>query len=125
MKKKSSWSELTHAEKLEVLRTSSDERILADYEHDGPDSAAFRQVLARERALWQANRYDPNPQTIGKPPNKEVVLGAWRDLDRSEAILELIDNSIDAWKRRRRSYPDKTSRELNIYIDIDSATGQL
>src|SRR5438034_11822813 len=61
----------------------------------------------------------------GKAPNKEVVLGAWRDLDRSEALLELIDNSIDAWKRRREKYPDKSAPELNIYIDIDSDTGQL
>jgi type IV secretory pathway TrbF-like protein len=48
-----------------------------------------------------------------------------RDLDRSEALLELIDNSIDAWNRRRAEYPAKSAPELNIYIDVDSDSGQL
>lgn len=125
MPKKSNWAALTHTDKLTVLRDTALEQILADYKNDDLEESAFRELLTREKALWQAHLYDAKETIKGKPPNKEVVLGAWRDLDRSEAILELIDNSIDAWKRRRRQYPDKTAPELNIYIDIDSDTGQL
>jgi hypothetical protein len=81
--------------------------------------------LARETALWQPKDATGHAHQAGSPPNKEVVLGAWRDLDRSEALLELIDNSIDAWSRRRERYPNKTAPELNIYIDVDAALGQL
>jgi hypothetical protein len=62
---------------------------------------------------------------VSSSPETRAVPGAWRDLDRAEALLELIDNSIDAWNRRRARYPDKSAPELNIYIDIDSDTGQL
>ena len=64
-----------------------------------------------------------------KPParhqTKDVVLGAWRDLERAEALLELVDNSIDEWLRRRAAHPKKTSKELDIFIDIDSSLHQL
>src|SRR4029077_14633713 len=113
-------------EKLAALRETTFEQILSDYKYNDLSATEFRELLAKERALWQADLYDPKDQQIkGQPPNKEVVLGAWRDLDRSEAILELIDNSIDAWNRRRRQHPQKTAKELNIHIDIDSDTGQL
>src|SRR5215469_6786936 len=111
MPKQSNWAALTHTDKLTVLRDTALEQILADYKNDDLDERAFRELLTREKALWQAHLYDAKETIKGKPPNKEVVLGAWRDLDRSEAILELIDNSIDAWKRRRRQYPDKTAPE--------------
>jgi len=125
MSKNSKWADLAHADKLAALRDSSLEQLVRDYRQDDEDESSFRELLTREKALWQADLYDSTTKTKGKPPNKEVVLGAWRDLDRSEAILELIDNSIDAWNRRRKAYPDKVAPELNIYIDIDSDTGQL
>jgi hypothetical protein len=34
--------------------------------------------------------------TAGGVPSKATLIGSWRDLDRAEALLELIDNSIDA-----------------------------
>lgn len=119
------WNNLKHADKLRVLREASIDQIVADYKLDDRDDSMFRAQLAREIALWQPDRFEGAEKQAGAPPNKEVVLGAWRDLDRSEALLELIDNSIDAWKRRRKDYPDKSAPELNIYIDIDSDTGQL
>lgn len=125
MNNKSDWAALSHAEKLAVLKDASIEQIVADYAHEGSDERSFRELVSRERTLWQANLYDAQENKKGRPPNKEVVLGAYRDLDRSEAILELIDNSIDAWNRRRAIYPDKAAPELNIYIDVDSETGQL
>jgi len=122
---KPSWTALGHQEKLQVLRDLPQDQIVSDYIFDGGDEGAFRQHLAREKALWQPSQSSGAAKEAGEPPNKEVVLGAWRDLDRSEALLELIDNSIDAWNRRREKYPQKTASELNIYIDIDSDLGQL
>lgn len=119
------WETLSHADKLKVLREVPVDQIVADYASDEPDTAGFRARLAEETALWQPTQATGTPEKAGKAPNKEVVLGAWRDLDRAEALLELIDNSIDAWKRRRAKYPGKSAPELNIYIDIDSDTGQL
>lgn len=125
MKIKPDWDNLTHVEKLKALRDNSLEQIVADYKAGDLDERMFRERLARETALWQPKMAEGTPKEAGNPPNKEVVLGAWRDLDRSEALLELIDNSIDAWNRRREQYPDKSAPELNIYIDVDSDTGQL
>jgi hypothetical protein len=90
---------------------------------DQPD-AEFREYLARELRLWEPSNVG-EVKTAGRPPTKDVVLGAWRDLDRSEALLELIDNSIDEWLRRRTSHPKKSAPELNIYIDVDEESNQL
>jgi hypothetical protein len=125
MNEKPDWAQLSHLDKLRILRDSSPEQIVADYRSREDDDHSFRAQLTREIALWRPNEHQPEVKTSGAPPNKEVVLGAFRDLDRSEAIHELIDNSIDAWSRRRRTYPQKTAPELNIYIDIDCETGQL
>ncbi len=122
---KPNWNDIDHAEKLRVLRQTSVDQIVADYRFDDEDESTFRARLAREISLWQPQNSDGPAKQAGKAPNKEVVLGAWRDLDRSEALLELIDNSIDAWNKRRADYPNKSAPELNIYIDIDSDTGQL
>lgn len=125
MTTKPDWEALSHADKLRVLRDTNVDQIVGDYRSADLNDSEFRGRLAREIALWQPHRFDTGPKQLGAPPNKEVVLGAWRDLDRSEALLELIDNSIDAWTRRRAKYPDKSASELNIYVDIDSDTGQL
>lgn len=125
MATKANWNDLSHDNKLSTLQGSSIDQILKDYHVPELDEQGFRALLTREITLWQPKLCKGKPTLTGAPPNKEVVLGAWRDLDRSEAILEFIDNSIDAWSRRRERYPDKSAKELNIYIDIDSDTGQL
>jgi len=125
MANKPNWKELSHDDKLSVLRGTALDQIVKDYKVPDMDDRDFRALLARETHLWQPKLYKGKPTLAGSPPNKEVVLGAWRDLDRSEAILELIDNSIDAWTRRKERQPDKTAKELIIHIDIDSDTGQL
>jgi hypothetical protein len=125
MPKTPKWNELTHDDKLRALRDTALDQISKDYDFEelGPDEVM--RSLRQEQILWQPTLYEGKGTQIDAPPNKEVILGAWRDLDRSEAILELIDNSIDAWTRRKRRYPDKSAPELNIYIDIDSDVGQL
>lgn len=122
---KPNWNELSHDNKLSVLGSASVDQILKDYQVPNMEEADFRSLVNRELSLWQPRNYAGKPSKAGRPPNKEVVLGAWRDLDRSEAILELIDNSIDAWHRRSEKHPHKTAKELNIHIEIDSDTGQL
>ena len=121
MTAKPDWNDFNHADKLRVLREISVDQIVADYKLDDLDDSMFRARLAREIALWQPHLAEGVEKQAGAPPNKEVVLGAWRDLDRSEALLELIDNSIDAWNRRRKQYPDKSAQELNIYIGDERA----
>lgn len=125
MNTRADWNSLQHVEKLRILRETALDQIVADYKPADEDERSFRARIVRENSLWQPQHAESTPVETGAPPNKEVVLGAWRDLDRSEALLELIDNSIDAWNRRRTRYPDKSAPELNIYIDIDSETGQL
>ncbi len=122
---RANWDKLDHASRLKVLREVSVEQIATDYTSADPDVNAFKTRLRREFALWQPAQAEATAQEAGAPPNKEVVLGAWRDLDRSEALLELIDNSIDAWNRRRTQHPAKAAPQLDIYIDIDADTGQL
>src|ERR1700735_38311 len=122
---KPDWNDITHADKLKVLRDSTVDQIVADYKSGDLDERIFRELVAREIVLWQPKQAHGVAKKAGTPPNKEVVLGAWRDLDRSEALLELIDNSIDAWNRRRAEYPAKSAPELDIYIDVDSDTGQV
>src|SRR5262249_2698684 len=106
------------------LRDASVEQILRDYRLGDSDDSSFRSLLAREQILWEAKNIG-NFQYAGKPPTKDIVLGAWRDLDRAEAILELIDNSIDAWLQRRDAYPSQTAKRLDVYIEVDPAIGQL
>jgi hypothetical protein len=123
--KKPNWNDLSHEEKLSVLKSSSVDQIVRDYTLPNKDETDLRSVVKQELALWQPKNNAGKPSIAGRPPNKEVVLGAWRDLDRSEAVLELIDNSIDAWMRRSEKHPKKTAKELNIQIGIDSDTGHL
>lgn len=115
---------LTHEERVTLLRTLSPDQIVRDYRHGDEADDFFAKRLAREADLWEAVNVKQFA-TTGEHPTKDVVLGAWRDLDRSEALLELIDNTIDAWLRRKQKHPAKTASEVNIYIDIDSTNGQL
>lgn len=118
------WNGLEHSERIRVLAERPIEQIVRDYRLGDEADSEFREHLAREIRLWEpANVGQMN--TKGKPPTKDVVLGAWRDLDRSEALLELIDNSIDEWRRRVKTVPNKAAPELNIYIDIDEESNQL
>jgi hypothetical protein len=117
MAAKRNWMTLSHEQRVRALREMSIDEIVKSYKIEGQDEVTFRQGIGRELQLW-------SPQNVsqfehaGDAPTKDVVLGAWRDLDRSEALLELIDNSIDVWLQRKEQYPKKTAPELNIYIDL-------
>lgn len=121
---RSNWDEIDHTSRMGILRESSFDQILEDYRFGDKPNSEFRKLLVEERTLW-------NPQnvqtflTAGKPPTKDVVLGAWRDLSRVEALLELIDNSLDEWLRRRSLHPDENAKELHIYVRIDESNNLL
>lgn len=125
MSEKKNWSDLDHDERIRLLKVLSDDDIISTYAPP-PDIAQseFERYLNDQKEVWK-------PQILGEvkkagsPPNKEVIIGAWRDLNRSEAILELIDNSIDAWMRRKSKYARHTAKTLQIYIDIDQAANLL
>jgi hypothetical protein len=121
---KQDWLTLSHEERVRLLRDSSIGQIVQDYRLGDADESVLRERLGREQALWEARNVN-DFEYAGRPPTKDIVLGAWRDLDRAEAILELIDNSIDAWFQRRDAYPSKTAKQLDIYIEIDATTEQL
>ena len=127
MKSKPDWDSLSHTDQLKVLRDTAVDQITADYRFGDADDSAFRGRLARELALWQPHRFDGLPKQMGNPPNKEVVLGAWRDLDRSEAILELIDNSMDASTVAASDTPTRpllnsTSTSISMLILVNCHT---
>jgi len=124
MAKKADWTQLSHEKRIRILTDTPIDQIVDDYALPTKDESAFRVQLAREQRLWEPGNVQ-KLETAGSPPTKDVVLGAWRDLDRSEALLELIDNSIDVWRERKERYPKKTSPELNIYIDVDPGSQQL
>ncbi len=124
MARRIAWQDLTHQQRVQVLKDETVDHIVAQYELHGTTPEEFRSTLARQLTLWapqNLGRFD----TKGGPPTKDVVLGAWRDLDRSEALLELIDNSVDAWNLRMQRYPAKTARNLIIHIRIDRRLQQL
>ncbi len=124
MAAKKDWMTLSHEQRVQALGDMSVDEIVENYLIDEQSEESFREIVGRELQLW-------NPSNVlrfkhaGGAPTKDVVLGAWRDLDRSEALLELIDNSIDVWLQRKDAYPKKTAPELNIYIDVHSDLHQL
>jgi hypothetical protein len=121
---KADWSNMSHRDHVEALSRYTVEQLANDYYIDGYTDTEFSRHLALQTELWDVHNVKEF-QLAGGPPTKDVVLGAWRDLDRSEALLELIDNSIDAWLSRKENYPTKTAPELDIFIDVDCDTGML
>ena len=121
---KINWNDLAHEEKLQLLQRPSRDALATDYHVPGLSADAFADLLNAEYDLW-------NPQNLGSPritrktPLKDIVIGSWRDLNRSEALHELIDNSIDAWRRRRQSHPTTTPKRLRIFIDVDPPQSRL
>ncbi len=83
MNKRADWNSLQHVEKLNILRETALDQIVAEYKPFDEDERSFRARIARENLLWQPQQAEATPTEAGAPPNKEVVLGAWRDLDRS------------------------------------------
>src|SRR5205814_179533 len=81
--------------------------------------------LTSRLTLWTPANLAAKKRTSDASPTKDPIMAASRDLDRSEALLELIDNSTDAWMLRRRKYPAKTAKELIIRVFIDEARHQL
>jgi hypothetical protein len=124
MSKKPGWKALTHEQRIQVLATMTVEQILDNYELPNSDLEDFRERLLEEISLWTPGNLG-RFQLQGGPPTKDVVLGAWRDLDRPEALLELIDNSIDAWNLRRATHPARTAPRLMVRIWIDPTRHQL
>jgi hypothetical protein len=118
MPQKADWKSLSHQKRVEVLAKGSDDEIAEKYRVAGKSNEQLKQLLAQERALWMPGDLGTF-KTAGKPPTKDVVLGAWRDLQRSEALLELIDNSIDIWLARRSADAKQAAKELDIFITID------
>src|SRR5438093_1413579 len=96
MPTKTSWTGLAHREKMLLLAQKTVSELVQSYHREAVSEAAFREQLEKEVRLWDPGNIQ-GVEEIAKVPTKDVVLGAWRDLDRAEAIMELIDNSIDAW----------------------------
>ncbi len=121
MSNKALWNDLSHDEKIRLLKSKTIDEIIQDHRPDTIESEAFRQILESERAFWAPANLKA-AKFIDEVPSKDTTIGARRDLNRAEAILELIDNSIDAWLRRKEEYPKKTPSILEIYIDKDNST---
>src|SRR5215204_4385761 len=100
MAKRQNWETLPHPDKIRKLKSLTDDEIISSYLPAGMSEAEFRKNLKLQRELWRPENLG-ELKTAGGPPKKDLFLGAMRDLDRAEALLELIDNSIDAWMKRR------------------------
>jgi hypothetical protein len=120
MAKRQNWETLPHPDKIRKLKSLTDDEIISSYLPAGMSEAEFRKNLKLQRELWRPENLG-ELKTAGGPPKKDLFLGAMRDLDRAEALLELIDNSIDAWMKRRLKYPNRTAKELQIYIDLPAS----
>lgn len=118
------WLTLPHQKRLEVLDDLSDADILKSYEYTEGNDEDFLLHLHRTRALFTPRNIE-FVEIAGKAPGKDTLLGAYRDLERSEAILELIDNSIDAYFRRKARYPNACAQELLIFIGFDFKNGTM
>src|SRR4051812_21052521 len=114
-----SWNQLSHKERLTLLRDKPIDELVPVYKPDGQAPDAFRLRLQHELELWDPKNA-AEIKSAGNPPTKDMLLGAWRDLDRSEAFAELIDNSIDSWRRLGGPVAN-----LNISIRYDHKTGLL
>ncbi len=125
MPKKIAWPGLKHEQHIQVLSEKTIDQILAEYELPGRDAEAFRAYLTNRLTLWTPAHLAAEMRTSDASPTKDPIMAASRDLDRSEALLELIDNSIDAWMIRRQQHPAKTAKELIIRIIIDADKHQL
>ena len=124
MAKTKSWNDLTHDDKLDLLRRKSDADILQGFLPKGTSESVFTKELIRARELWKPENVR-TAKKIGGPPKKEILIGAYRDLSRVEAILELIDNSIDIWMRRSGGSSKEVDESLQIHINLDRATDTL
>ncbi len=66
------------------------------------------------------------PRQVGEPapakhsPHKDLVVSARRDLSFFEANFELIDNSVDAWRRAGM----KAELKIEITYDLELGTGK-
>ena len=118
------WNELSHDETLQLLREHSCGTLAEEYHLPGTSTDEFIAFLGTQYDLWNPTNLGP-VQTASETPRKDVLIGSWRDLNRSEALLELIDNSIDAWRRRRQHYPDTTAKRLRVFIDVDISKDRL
>jgi len=124
MPTKISWTGLSHQDRIQILKEMRIDQIIALYEMPDVTPEDFQDRLVKQLTLWAPKNLG-DFDTKGGPPTKDVVLGAWRDLDRSEALLELIDNSIDAWNLRRETYLAMTAKTLIVHIRIDPQMQQL
>jgi hypothetical protein len=113
------WTDLPLQTRLDLLKTTPLEVLSKKHKPAATDSQAFLRQLEQELALWNAGAAG-TPKTAGRPPTKDILLGAYRDLDRSEAIAELIDNSIDHWRQRVGKKAD-----LKVEIRYDEKNGLL
>lgn len=121
---KTNWNELHHEEKLRLLQRSGRDTLVAHYHVPGLSANDFAELLDAESDLWDPHNLG-TPRITSKTPRKDIVIGSWRDLNRSEALHELIDNSIDAWRRRRKNHPTTTAKRLRIFIDVDPPQDRL
>src|SRR5438874_2728451 len=107
MPQKKDWTVLPARERMELLVAKPPAELARAYFREGLSESEFLSELQREIQLWNTGNL-ADVGEIDEVPTKDLVLGAWRDLDRGEALLELIDNSIDAWHARRRDDPKKS-----------------
>lgn len=122
--KKKTWEDLTHEQKIRALQSTEDAELITTYKPGNVRASDFERTLTDWRTLFSPDSVG-KVQIVKKPPRKDHLLGAIRDLNKIEALLELIDNSIDAYLGRKKDHPNHTPEELLIYINLNERADTL
>jgi hypothetical protein len=108
------WEDLPTSEHRVLLRNLDDIALSKRFKRQ-------EQFFSAARSFFESlppNTTDPQRQ-MHSPP-KDLVLSARRDLSFFEANYELVDNSVDEWRKRG----ELSDLHIHIVYDLDQLTGK-
>ena len=97
-----------------LLSEFSDADLSGKFDESEPEITAIRSSLDQIPSLRGKIE-----QKVEDPKTKNTLRTAARDITFNQAILELLDNSIDEWIKRGK----KKKLKVNILLNPISATG--
>jgi len=109
-----SWESLTTEEHRTLLGTLDDDTLSKRFQRS-------REFFVGVRAFFNSVPPDTSkPKRQPHSPPKDLIMSARRDLSFYEANYELIDNSIDEWRKRGAT----TDLHVEIEYNLEQLTGK-
>lgn len=108
------WEELKFEQQELLIKTMSLKALAKKFDHKVAFFQSFKQFVDA-----MPEQTVP-PTAVKHNPHKDLVVSARRDLSFFEANFELIDNSIDAWRRGGV----KSDLKIDITYDLELSTGK-